>query len=156
MRYLLIDRITELSPPEVARAIKCVSLSDDFFVDHFPGFPVMPGALILEALAQLGGVLVEAVMRERGRNDLHALLTIVERAKFRHLVRPGDRLDMEAHRIATSEDGGKVKVSAQVDGERACDATLVYAFAHVTHPEIIARRREVLNIWLHGMAFPPA
>jgi 3-hydroxyacyl-[acyl-carrier-protein] dehydratase len=156
MRYLLIDRITELSPPELARAVKCVSLSDDFFVDHFPGFPVMPGALILESLAQLGGVLIEAMMRESGRHDLHALLTIVERAKFRHMVRPGDRMELEARGVAATEDGGKVKVTAHVDDRRACEATLVYAFAHVTHPELIARRREVLNIWLHGTAFPPA
>jgi 3-hydroxymyristoyl/3-hydroxydecanoyl-(acyl carrier protein) dehydratase len=156
MRYLLIDRITELRPPELATAVKCVSLSDDFFVDHFPGFPVMPGALILESLAQLGGVLIEAIMRERGRDDLHALLTIVERAKFRHMVRPGDRMELQARGIATTEDGGKVHVTARVDDNRACEATLIYAFAHVTHPEIIARRREVLNIWLHGMAFPPA
>ncbi len=58
MRYILLDRITVLDPPEMASGIKCVSLADDMFVDHFPGHPIMPGALILESLAQLGGVLV--------------------------------------------------------------------------------------------------
>ncbi|MEO7093710.1 MAG: 3-hydroxyacyl-[acyl-carrier-protein] dehydratase FabZ, partial [Polyangiales bacterium] len=53
MRYILLDRITTLEPPELARGVKCVSLSDDLFADHFPGHPVMPGAMILEALAQL-------------------------------------------------------------------------------------------------------
>src|SRR5262245_66309781 len=95
VRYVLLDRITQLDPPEVARGIKCVSLADDIFVDHFPGHPVMPGALILEALAQLAGVLLEATMRQRDRHDLHALLTMIDRAKFRHLVRPGDRLALE-------------------------------------------------------------
>ena len=85
MRYILLDRITQLSPPEVARGIKCVSLSDDIFTDHFPGFPVLPGALIVESMAQLAGVLLEATMRERGRHDLHALLTMADRAKFRHV-----------------------------------------------------------------------
>ena len=74
MRYVLLDRISELHPPEQAVGVKCVSLADDVFVDHFPGHPVMPGALILESLAQLGGVLLEATMRSRGRSDLHALL----------------------------------------------------------------------------------
>ena len=74
MRYVLLDRITALEPPESARGIKCVTLADDIFADHFPGHPVMPGALTLESLAQLGGVLCEATMRLRGRNDLHALL----------------------------------------------------------------------------------
>src|SRR4051794_22090121 len=76
VRYLLLDLITELSPPERATAVKCVSLADDLFVDHFPGHPVMPGALMIEALAQLGGVLVEETMRRRGRSDLFAVLAM--------------------------------------------------------------------------------
>jgi 3-hydroxymyristoyl/3-hydroxydecanoyl-(acyl carrier protein) dehydratase len=67
VRYVLLDRITTLEPPELARGIKCVSLADDIFVDHFPGHPVMPGALILEGLAQLAGVLLEATLRQQGR-----------------------------------------------------------------------------------------
>ena len=65
MRYILLDRITTLQPPELARGVKCVSLSDDCMADHFPGHPIMPGALILESLAQLAGVLLEQTMRER-------------------------------------------------------------------------------------------
>ncbi len=100
MRYVLLDRITALEPPARARGIKCVTLADDVFADHFPGHPVMPGALTLESLAQLGGVLCEATMRLGGRNDLHALLVAVERAKFRRLVRPGDKIELEVPRSA--------------------------------------------------------
>src|SRR5437870_8402465 len=96
VRYVLIDRIERLEAGKSASGVKCVSLSDDIFVDHFPGHPIMPGALIVEAMAQLAGVLAEATMRLRGRNDLHALLTMVDRAKFRHMVRPGDRMELEA------------------------------------------------------------
>jgi len=152
LRYVLLDRITALSPPEVATGIKCVSLSDDVFVDHFPGHPIMPGALILEALAQLGGVLVEATMRARGRDDLHALLVTVDKAKFRHLVRPGDRLELEARGISTSEDGGQVRAFARVDGQLVTEAELMFAFARVTNPKLLARRREVLEVWLTGSA----
>lgn len=155
MRYILLDRITVLEPPELARGIKCVSLSDDVFVDHFPGHPVMPGALILEALAQLAGVLLEATMRARGRSDLHALLTMVDRAKFRHVVRPGDRLELEARAITTTEDGGQAQGWARVDGELAAEAQLSYAFARVTNPVVLAKRREFLNIWLTGSAESP-
>jgi 3-hydroxyacyl-[acyl-carrier-protein] dehydratase len=109
MRYVLLDRITEIVPGAVARGIKCVSLSDDIFVDHFPGHPIMPGALIVEAMAQLGRVLVEASMRDRGRHDLHALLVGIEKAKFRHVVRPGDRIELEASALSVSEDGGQVR-----------------------------------------------
>ena len=116
MRYVLLDRITALEPPERALGIKCVSLSDDVFADHFPGHPIMPGALIIEALAQLGGVLVEATMRERGRHDLHALLTMVDRGRFRKMVRPGDRLELEAAGVSTTEDGGRVRGVARITG----------------------------------------
>jgi 3-hydroxymyristoyl/3-hydroxydecanoyl-(acyl carrier protein) dehydratase len=155
MRYLLIDRITSLKPPESATAVKCVSLSDDLFADHFPGHPVMPGAMVLEALAQLGGVLIEATMRERGRHDLHALLVGVERAKFRRMVRPGDKLELEATALTVVEDGGQVKAVARLNDEVATEAQLSFAFAVVTNPKVLERRREVLNIWLTGSAEPP-
>ncbi len=152
MRYLLLDRITALSPPELATGVKCVSLADDVFVDHFPGHPVMPGALIIEALAQLGGVLIEATMRTRGRSDLHALLTMVDRARFCRLVRPGDRLDLEVRGVTVSEDGGRVQAIAKRDGETAAEAQLTYAFARVTQESLLKRRQEVLNVWLFGSA----
>jgi len=155
MRYVLLDRITALEPPERARGVKCVSLSDDVFADHFPGHPVMPGALVVESLAQLGGVLCEATMRLQGRNDLHALLVGVERAKFRRMVRPGDRLELEAVALRVQEAGGQVRAAAQLDGQLAVEAELTFAFAEVKHPKLIERRREVLNIWLHGSAEEP-
>ena len=152
MRYLLLDRITALSPPEIATGIKCVSLADDVFMDHFPGHPVMPGALIIESLAQLGGVLIEATMRGRGRDDLHALLTMVDRARFRKMVRPGDRIELETHGINASEDGGRVRAVARLDSEIAAEAELTYVFARVTQPGLRQKRREVLNVWLTGSA----
>ena len=155
MRYLLLDRITELAPPERARGLKCVSLADDVFADHFPGFPVMPGALILEALAQLAGVLLEATMRQRGRHDLHALLTMADRAKFRHAVRPGDRLELEARVERVTEDGGQAQAWARCDGRVAAEALLSFAFAQVTNPVVLAKRREYLNVWLAGSAEEP-
>ena len=155
MRYVLLDRITALEPPERARGVKCVSLSDDVFADHFPGHPVMPGALVVESLAQLGGVLCEATMRLQGRNDLHALLVGIERAKFRRMVRPGDRLELEAVALRVQEAGGQVRASAQLDGQLAVEAELTFAFADVKHPKLIERRREVLNVWLHGSSEEP-
>jgi len=155
MRYVLLDRITALEPPDRARGVKCVSLSDDIFADHFPGHPVMPGALVIESLAQLGGVLCEATMRLQGRNDLHALLAAIERAKFRRMVRPGDRLELEASALRVQEAGGQVRATAHLDGQLAVEADLTFAFAEVKHEKLIQRRREVLNVWLHGSAEEP-
>lgn len=155
MRYILLDRITALEPPTLARGVKCISLSDDLFVDHFPGHPVMPGAMLLEAMAQLGGVLLEQSVRVPGEAEHHALLTQVDRAKFRQVVRPGDRVELEATGLAVSEDGGRVRGKAYVDGKLVAEAELGYAFARVTNPIVIARRREVLSVWLHGWAEAP-
>jgi 3-hydroxyacyl-[acyl-carrier-protein] dehydratase len=152
MRYLLLDRITELSPPDRASAVKCVSLADDVFVDHFPGHPLMPGTLVIEALAQLGGVLVEETMRLRGGPDLFAVLAMIDRARFREMIRPGDRLDLLAESLAVSEDGGRVRGLARLDGKPAAEAELTYAFVPVQNARQLARRREVINVWLKGSA----
>lgn len=155
MRYVLLDRITALEPPARAHGVKCVTLADDIFADHFPGHPVMPGALTLESLAQLGGVLCEATMRLGGRHNLHALLVAVERAKFRRLVRPGDKIELDVAALRVSEDGGQVKGTAHVEGQLAAEAELTFAFAEVKHPKLIERRREVLNVWLYGSTEEP-
>ena len=149
MRYFLLDRIVSLQPPERATAVKCVSLADDVFADHFPGHPVMPGALLIESMAQLGGVLVEATQRAKGR-DRHALLTMVDRAKFREMVRPGDRLEVEAIGLAAREEGGQVRTTVHVDGKLAAEAELTFALFEITNPKLIQRRREALQIWLAG------
>ena len=155
MRYILLDRITELVPAEVARGIKCVSLAEDVFVDHFPGHPILPGALLLESFAQLGGVLLEATMRQRGRHDLHAILTMADRAKFRQFARPGDRLELEARVERVSEDGGQALGWARNDGKLVAEAQLSFAFAQVTNPALLAKRRAYLDIWLTGSAEQP-
>jgi len=150
MRYILLDRITALEPPEVARGLKCVTLAEDVFVDHFPGIPVMPGALILESMAQLGGTLLEAALRGQGTEGLSSLLTMVDRAKFRSPVRPGDRLELEARNIGLNEDGGRVKAFGRVDGKLAAEAELTFAFVKVDNPRLQASRREYLQLLLTG------
>lgn len=150
MRYILLDRITALRPPEVATGVKCVSLSDDFFVDHFPGIPVMPGALILEGMAQLGGTLLEAIQREEGRPEVSALLTMIDRAKFRSPVRPGDRLELEAKTLACSEDGGRVAGTARVEGKLVAQAEITFAFVKVENRRLLESRREYLNLLMTG------
>lgn len=159
MRYLLIDRITALEPPTRATGVKAVALSEDMFADHFPGHPILPGAMQLEGMAQLGGVLLEQTLRVRGLAtgavEFHALLIGVDRARFRRVVRPGDRVEYEATVKHCTEDGGRVVTTAVVGADSVSDAELTYAFHKVTNPRAIARRREVLNVWLYGDVEPP-
>lgn len=149
MRYILLDRITELSP-EKGLGIKCISLSDDVFVDHFPGHPLMPGALLLESMAQLGGVVVEAAMRAQDRHDLHALLVQADRLKFRRMVRPGDQIFLEAKCLAVSEDAGRVHVVCRLDKQVVAEGDLTFAFTQIKNPVVLTKRKEVLNTWLYG------
>lgn len=115
----------------------------------------MPGALIVESLAQLAGVLLEAARRLEGQTNVHALLTMVDRARFRRAVRPGDKLDLVAEMLVAREDGGQVKGTASVDGTVVASAELGFALASVTHPVLLARRKEYLDIWLSGSATEP-
>ena len=148
MRYLLLDRITTWSPPERAVGVKCCALSEDYLEHHFPGHPVMPGALMIEGLAQLGGVLIEASARMKLSGDRHALLLAADRARFRQMVRPGDRLELEAVNMACNADGGRVRGLARLGEAVVAEAELTYALVAVHNPELIARRRAYLNLWL--------
>ena len=86
---------------------------------------------------------------------MHALLTMVDRARFRRVVRPGDKLELVADMLVAREDGGQVKGTASVDGVVVATAELGFALARVTHPVLIARRKEYLDIWLSGATAEP-
>jgi len=157
MRFLLLDKILELDPEGgLARGVKCVALSDDVFADHFPGSPVMPGALMLEGMAQLAGVLAEARVKRQGRSDLMAVLTMVDRARFRRVVRPGDRLLYRAEVVSVSEDGARMTTMALLDAAgtdeqpKAAEAEITFAFAQIESERMLQMRQDVLNTWLTG------
>lgn len=151
MRFLLIDRITLWDPPHHAHAVKCVSLSDDVFVDHFPREPIMPGSLILEGMAQLSGLLLEeAASLQAGR--IKALMTVVEKAKFRRQIRPGERLTYQAEVLSVNESGGKTQVEALVDGQPCAEARLVFAFAAYRNERLEALQQAAVALWKRDLS----
>lgn len=121
---LLIDRIIEMEPMKRAVGIKCVTMNEQFFVGHFPGRPVMPGVLLLEAMGQVGGVMVMCVPEHKDRVPYFAGM---DRVKFRRPVVPGDQLRMTADMIKYRGNIGKVWVQALVDGEMVAEAELTFA-----------------------------
>ena len=154
MRFFLIDRITAFEVGRHARATKAVALSEDVFEDHFPLRPVMPGALIIEGMAQLAGLLLaEGQRRETGR-PLKALMTIIQQAKFRRPVRPGDTLEYRATAESTNELGGVATVEALVGEERVAEARLVFSFVEITDPQLEAWRNRVVAQWMSGLTPP--
>lgn len=150
MRFLLLDRITEWDPGVSAAAVKVIALSEDFFEDHFPLKPIMPGALILEGMAQLSGLLIEEGVRKTEGRNVKALMSIVDRAKFRRPAYPGDALVYRACVESINEMGGRAHVRASCGDAAVAECTLVFSFHEIDNPNLEARRSEILGLWLKG------
>ncbi|RDV84730.1 3-hydroxyacyl-ACP dehydratase FabZ [Ammonifex thiophilus] len=122
--FLLLDRVTLLEPGKRAVGIKNVTVNEPFFTGHFPGYPVMPGVLILEALAQLTAV---AVLKLADFQDKIPLLAGIDKARFRRPVFPGDTLRLEVEVLRLKGMVGKAKGQAWVGEELAAEAEIVFA-----------------------------
>ena len=121
--FLLVDRVLDISLPSKLTALKNVTINEPFFVGHFPGVPVMPGVLIVEALAQAGGLLVfELVGQERHGEVLY--LAGVEKARFKTPVRPGDQLVLKVELTASRTSLWRFDCRAEVDGRLAAEAQI--------------------------------
>jgi 3-hydroxyacyl-[acyl-carrier-protein] dehydratase len=147
MRFFLIDKITRWEVGVLAEGAKNIALSEDFFDDHFPRRPVMPGVLILEGLAQLSGLLLEASLQQKHGTNAKAVLTVLERTKFRVMVKPGDQLHYRADMLSLNELGGKVKAVAR-RGETVVTTTeMVFAFKYLEDAVMDEKRRQLLELW---------
>src|SRR5438132_6848228 len=119
MRFILIDKIDRLEPGKSADGHKLIAHDEDYFRDHFPGYPLVPGVLVLESLAQLGGRLVEASVREASGRRVLPMLAKFEHAKLVRQVRPGDRLDLSVEIVAIGDDAARATGTARVGGKKA-------------------------------------
>lgn len=122
--FLLIDTIEELEPGVRALGKKCVSMNEPYFQGHFPGNPVMPGVLIMEALAQVGAVAILSQPEWKGRT---AYFAGIDKARFRQKVTPGDVLMLEMEIIKVKGPVGVGKATATVNGKIAAQAELTFA-----------------------------
>ena len=151
MRFHLIDRIETMCPDKYITAVKCISLSDDVFNEHFPGYPIFPGSLILEGLAQLGGSFFEITMKERGLPVKRAVLTIVRQFKLRKPAGPGDRLLYRAAILSMQDDYGAVNVTATLDGDTCAEGELMFHFVTLPNEKIQQSREELYGIVTKNM-----
>ena len=124
--FALVDRIVDGKPGKWAKGIKCVTVNEPFFQGHFPQKHVMPGVLLIEAMAQVGGVAILSLPENRGRI---ALCGCVKSARFKRKVIPGDVLEMEC--VLTKRRGpvGVGACKAMVNGQLACTAELTFAIS---------------------------
>ena len=121
---LLVDRVVEITPDETkAIGIKNVTFNDIFFQGHYPGTPIMPGVLIVEAMAQLGGLLLSQKLEHTGKL---AVLLSMDKVKMRHPVVPGDQLILEAVTVRVKSRTGHVRCKAFVEDKLACEADIKF------------------------------
>ncbi|MFC6334927.1 3-hydroxyacyl-ACP dehydratase FabZ [Paenibacillus septentrionalis] len=124
--FLLVDRITEVVPGERAVGLKNVTMNEPYFVGHFPGYPVMPGVLIVEALAQVGSVAMLMVEANKGKLGFFAG---IDGFRFRGQVKPGDTLTLEVEITRLKGPIGKGKGIAKVDGKVVAEGELMFALS---------------------------
>jgi beta-hydroxyacyl-ACP dehydratase FabZ len=121
--FLLVDRITSVDDKKKVYGYKNVTINEPFFQGHFPGEPVMPGVLIVEAMAQVGGMLLGSFGNDF--SDKLIFFLGIDKVRFRKVVRPGDRLDFEVELIRPSLKAAKLAGIAKVDGEEVARAEFI-------------------------------
>lgn len=122
--FVLVDRVTDVVPGERIRGHKCVTFNEPWFQGHFPKHPIMPGVLVIEALAQIGGILAYATEPFDEENNLLYFLGI-DKAKFRRPVVPGDRLDLEVTIMQHRTNVWKLRGEASVEGALCAQGELL-------------------------------
>ncbi len=125
-----------------------IAADEEYFRDHFPGYPVVPGVLVLESLAQLGGRLVEATVRETSGRRILPMLGKAEHVKFLRPVRPGDRLDLTVDLLAVGDDAARVTGVARVGRRKVAVADIMYALVDAgTSGPLTPAQASLLHEW---------
>ena len=147
--FLLVDKILELEEGKRAVGIKNVTANEEFFNGHFPDYPVMPGVLIIEALAQVGAVAMLIKDENRGRL---AFFAGIDNCRFKRQVRPGDQLKLEVEMTRVRATFGKGKAIATVDGELVCETDIMFALGEATNKEANCPLK-VWRAYIHNIVY---
>ena len=126
--FLLVDRVTEIVPGESIVAYKNITINEDVFNGHFPGAPIFPGVMIVEAMAQVSGLLGFATTAEKADDGKLYLFAGVDKVRFKRPVVPGDKLVLTSEIDAVKRNIWRFKTTATVDGKTACEAVLLCAY----------------------------
>jgi 3-hydroxyacyl-[acyl-carrier-protein] dehydratase len=155
VRYYFIDKVTQFIPGEKARGLKNVTLSDEILHDHFPDYPVMPGALIVEAMAQLAGFFLEMSSNQSGRPIRRALLAQIYNAKFHDMAVPGDTLEITITPASSLEGAAQVEAEARAGDKRVARATLTFVMKEIPSDRVNEQRRYIYKLWTRDLSGGP-
>jgi 3-hydroxyacyl-[acyl-carrier-protein] dehydratase len=151
MRFYLVDRIEALEIGKSIKGVKCWTLSDEIFNEHFPGFPVVPGVLLIESMAQLLGILIEKSFGEEfpEAGIGYPVLSVVHKVKFRTFVVPGDKCNLTGSLKSLDTNRGTGSATVMVDGQLMAEADLSFIILHkndMPPNEYLQRRQEYLQV----------
>lgn len=147
MRYFLLDRVTDVVPGESARGVKNVTLTDEVLHDHFPDYPILPGALLVEAMAQLAGFLLEVTHNADDKPLVRALLVGINHAKFSRAAEPGDSIEITVKCGTSMDAAAQIDAEARVDGERIARAQITFMLKSVDSDRVHEQRRYLYRLW---------
>ncbi|MGC4095256.1 MAG: 3-hydroxyacyl-ACP dehydratase FabZ family protein [Polyangiaceae bacterium] len=148
MRYFLLDRVTAYEAGQSARGIKNVTLSDEVLHDHFPDYPVLPGALVIESMAQLTGFMLEI---EKPAPVLRAVLAQIEKAKFHSPAGPGDQIELTVRLSQQLEAAALVEAEAHVAERCIARARLTFMLRRIESPRVHAQREQLYALWTRDL-----
>jgi 3-hydroxyacyl-[acyl-carrier-protein] dehydratase len=139
MRWILVDKIVEMDPGKTAVGIRSFSRAELFFMDHFPGFPIVPGVLQVEMIAQVGGKCIRAANPE-----ILPVLSSVKSAQFRNKIEPGDQALITAE-VTVRKSYSLAKGNIEVNGKRVAKAEVMYAHIQIPKDRVVQGIDEALN-----------
>lgn len=131
MRYLFVDRIDTIEVGKRVEAVKNITATEDVFNDHFPRFPLYPGALLIETMAQTAGLLIEKTVEETEQRRVIPMLSIVKKSKFRDVVLPGDSLKVVVELENITETAAGIEAYMLRDGKKVATASLLFTLLDV-------------------------
>jgi 3-hydroxyacyl-[acyl-carrier-protein] dehydratase len=143
MRFILVDKIIEMEPGKTILAVKRFSADEDFFQDHFPGFPVVPGVLQTEMMAQTAGKCLDAERRPRGK----AMLVEIKKARFRDWMKPEQKANIYAEILTNRDQYATASCKIEIEGKKICSAELFFSFVPMDQ-FVEGYRDEVLESFL--------
>lgn len=157
MRFFLFDQVTEVEVGKKASGVKCITIADETLFDHFPDYPIYPGSLITEGVAQLAGFLLEVTFNDSDTKPRkRAVLSAIDKMKFYQTSGPGDRLEYGVQIDSIIDNSAMINVEITCDGEKRAKGKLMFTLLEIDSEKITQQRLEIYKIWTRKLKNCPA